>query len=188
MTVYEREVKNFRELNQVAKQHGVVLFGSTFAKGIPVCELRQAFDLDCDIYNRSLSDLSVFDAKTVLADCVNALHPSKILLQLGETDLERGYRTIPEIVSAYEEVVRELQKQNKNTDIVLVSVCENKNGIYPAELNKQLEALAKKEHCRYADIGDALSDASPEVKTFHLLERFIRNKFTFNDVANLLYA
>ena len=84
MTVYEREVKNFRELNQVAKQHGVVLFGSTFAKGIPVCELRQAFDLDCDIYNRSFSDLSVFDAKNVLADCVNALHPSKILLQLAK--------------------------------------------------------------------------------------------------------
>ena len=113
MVAYERELKNFRQLNKIAKRHGVVLFGSSFAKEIPVCELRQTFDLDCAIYNRSITDLSVFDAKDLLEDCVDTLKPTRILLQLGETDLERGYKTIPEIISAYESIVTTLKEKNK---------------------------------------------------------------------------
>lgn len=63
MNIYEREVENFRKLNRIAKKNSVVLLGSTFAKDIPVSELVQTFDIDCNVYNRSLTDLSVFDAE-----------------------------------------------------------------------------------------------------------------------------
>ena len=184
--IYEREAEEYCRLNELAVRNGVVLFGSTFAKEIPVGELRQAFDLDFNIYNRSFTDVSVFDAEPLLMECAESLAPSKILLQLGETDLERGYRSVPEIISAYDSLVKNLRKRNRFTDIVIVSVCENSNGIQPSEFNSQLENMAKKNKCRFADISNASSDRMPVVKAFSMLKRFMRNGITFCDAMNMV--
>lgn len=184
--VYEREAAAYMKLNELAVSNGVVMMGSTFAKDIPVGELRQAFELDCNIYNRSFADLSVFDAEPLLINCVETLAPAKIVLQLGETDLERGFKTIPEIIAEYTTVVKALKKRNRFTDIVIVSVCETGDGIQPAEFNAQLEKMAKKLGCKYADITSAASDRMPCVKAFSLLKRFMRSQLTFTDAMTMV--
>ena len=184
--MYEREAEEYCRLNDFAVRNGIVLFGSTFAKEIPVGELRQAFNLDCNIYNRSFADVSVFDAEELLIKCAESLAPSKILLQLGETDLERGYRSVPEIISAYDSLVKNLKKRNRFTDIVIVSVCENSNDIQPSEFNSQLEDIAKKNKCKFADISNASSDRMPVVKAFSMLKRFMRNGITFCDAMTMV--
>lgn len=184
--VYEREAEEYRKLNEFAVRNGVVLFGSTFAKEIPVGELRQAFDLDLNIYNRSFTDVSIFDAEALLIECVESLAPSKILLQLGETDLERGYRSVPEIIAAYDSLVKSIKKRNRFTDIVIVSVCENSNDIQPSEFNSQLEAMAKKNKCKFADISNASSDRMPVVKAFSMLKMFMRSGITFCDAMTMV--
>lgn len=184
--IYEREAEEYCRLNELAVRNGVVLFGSTFAKEIPVGELRQAFDLDFNIYNRSFTDVSVFDAEPLLMECVESLAPSKILLQLGETDLERGYKSVPEIIAAYDSLVKSIKKRNRFTDIVIVSVCENSNGIQPSEFNSQLEKMAKKNKCKFADISNAVSDRMPAVKAFSMLKRFMRNGITFCEAMNMV--
>ncbi len=186
INAYERETDVYKQLNKIARKDGIVLFGSNFAKAIPVCELKQAFELDCDIYNRSLTDLSVFDAEGLLDRCVISLAPKKVLLQLGETDLERGYCTIPEIINAYEKVIVKLRKANKRCQITLVSVCNNGSELHPGELNKQIEKLARKEKCKYADISPAFSNDSPSVKAFSLLKRFFRDRLTDYDTMNMI--
>lgn len=184
--VYEREAEEYCKLNEFAVKNGIVLFGSTFAKDIPVGELRQAFDLDCNIYNRSFTDVSIFDAEALLMECVESLAPSKILLQLGETDLERGYRSVPEIIAAYDSLVKSIKKRNRFTDIVIVSVCENSNDIQPSEFNSQLENMAKKNKCKFADISNAASDRMPVVKAFSMLKMFMRNGITFCDAMTMV--
>ena len=94
MNVYEREIKEYSSLNRIAKKNSIVLLGSTFAKNIPVSELSLSYGMNNDIYNRSITDLSVFDASTVIEYCIKEIQPRKILIQLGETDLARGYKTI----------------------------------------------------------------------------------------------
>lgn len=187
MNIYEREINNFRQLNKVANTNGVVLFGSTFAKNIPVCELKQSFDIDCDMYNRSITDLSVFDAEALLEDCVTALAPKTLLIQLGETDLERGFHTIPEIIEAYEKIVAKLKSADKHCDIVIISVCESAVTIHPEELNKQLELAARRMKCKYADISSAFYNDSPGVKAFSLLSFFMQNDISFFDAMKMLH-
>ena len=184
--MYEREAEEYCRLNDFAVRNGIVLFGSTFAKEIPVGELRQAFNLDCNIYNRSFADVSVFDAEKLLIKCAESLAPSKILLQLGETDLERGYKSVPEIIAAYDSLVKSIKKRNRFTDIVIVSVCENSNGIQPSEFNSQLEKMAKKNKCKFADISNAASDRMPVVKAFSMLKMFMRNGITFCEAMNMV--
>ena len=184
--MYEREAEEYCRLNDFAVRNGIVLFGSTFAKDIPVGELRQAFNLDCNIYNRSFADVSVFDAEELLIKCAESLAPSKILLQLGETDLERGYKSVPEIIAAYDSLVKSIKKRNRFTDIVIVSVCENSNGIQPSEFNSQLKKMAKKNKCKFADISNASSDRMPSVKAFSMLKMFMRNGITFCEAMNMV--
>ena len=184
--MYEREAEEYCRLNDFAVRNGIVLFGSTFAKEIPVGELRQAFNLDCNIYNRSFADVSVFDAEELLIKCAESLAPSKILLQLGETDLERGYKSVPEIIAAYDSLVKSIKKRNRFTDIVIVSVCENSNGIQPSEFNSQLKKMAKKNKCKFAAISNASSDRMPSVKAFSMLKMFMRNGITFCEAMNMV--
>lgn len=184
--ICKREAEEYCRLNEFAARNGVVLFGSTFAKDIPVGELRQAFDLDLNIYNRSFTDISVFDAEALLIECAESLAPSKLLLQLGETDLERGYRSVPEIIVAYDSLVKSIKKRNRFTDIVIVSVCENSNGIQPSVFNTQLEDMAKKNKCKFADISNAASDRMPVVKAFSMLKMFMRNGITFCEAMNMV--
>lgn len=185
MGLYERDIKNFRNLNRIANKNGVVLFGTSFLKEIPVCELNQTYDLNCDIYNRSLIDLSVFSADKLLKDCVFDLSPKKILLQLGETDLEQGYHSIPEIIKAYEDIISKIKEKNKHCKIVIVSICENESGIYPEEFNCRLEAMAKRNKCQYADISSAVSNDMPFVKAFSLLSLFMVDKISLCDIISV---
>lgn len=180
LNTYERELKGYRTLNEISNTNGVVLFGSTFAKEIPVGELKQSFEVSGDIYNRSISDLSVFDAENLVDDCVNALCPKKVLVQLGETDLERGFHTVDDIVSAYERLIGRIKKDNKHCKIVVVSVCLNS----PSELNRRLEALAKKMHCTFADITRSTASENPQVKAFSLLKCFFSNRVSFSDAMS----
>lgn len=186
LKVYEREAEEYRRLNEFAVRNGIVLFGSTFAKDIPVGELRQAFDLDCNIYNRSFTDVSVFDAEALLVEYAESLAPASIILQLGETDLERGYKSVNEIISAYDSLVKNIKKRNRFTDIVIASVCENGNSIQPTVFNSQLEEMAKKCKCKFADISGASSDRIPVVKAFSMLKRFMRNGITFCDAMTMV--
>lgn len=187
MKLYENECRYYRNLNKVAKYNGVVLFGSSFAKQIPVSELRQDFELNYNIYNRSITDLSVFDAASVLNDCVLDLYPDKVLIQLGETDLEQGFRTIDEITAQYELIVNQIRSRQKGCQITIVSVCDEGNGLYPEQLNKKLEQLAGRLGCAFADISAALSSESPDVKAFSLLKRFFRDRNN-DEMLHLVFA
>lgn len=188
MELYANELKNYRQLNEVARANGVVLFGSTFAKNIPVSELKQDFELDCNIYNRSLTDLSVFDAASVLDDCVINLAPEKVLIQLGETDLESGFKSISEIVAQYELIISHIHSRLKKCEITLISVCDPDASLYPEELNAQLKVLAEKNGCQYADIYPVLANEAPAVKAFYLLKRFFRGRLSEYDALNMRFA
>ena len=177
--LYRRELKEYRALNHVAEGRGVVLFGSTFAKEMPICELKQAFGIDRNIYNRSFYDLTVFDAAAVADECVLPLEPSKVLVNLGETDLIRGLHSVTEITDACEALVKKL-RSTLHCEVVVVSVCGS-DDVRPAELNRRLEDMAKKCGCAYADIASSAAAEEPELDAFAGLRCFMLDRIGFCD-------
>lgn len=182
MNEYLNEIKSYEMLNEIADKDGVVVFGSTFTKNIPVSELAQALCLKCSIFNRSFNDLSVFDAVELFEATVKPLEPKKVLLQLGETDLARGYKSIDEIVNAYENLITTMRIYNKRISIVVVSVCSNEADAMA--LNVRLEELARKCKCQYADVTPATKTEKPGIKAFSMLKFFIKDKVSFYDAMN----
>lgn len=177
--VYGRDLREYAALNKVAPAGGVVIFGSSFAKDIPTGELQQTFGFDRKIYNRSLYELSVFDAAALVESCIGELAPSKILIVLGETDLRAGVHTIPEIVEAYSRLIADLRRRY-SCKIVVVSVCGDSD-LHPEELNRKLEDMAHANSALYADITAAASAESPEIDAFCSLRCFMLDRVGFFD-------
>ncbi len=188
MNIYEREIKEYNELNKVAKKYSVVIFGSSFAKNIPASELAGSYNMDCDIYNRSINDLSVFDAPNVIEKCIADINPCKIIIQLGETDLAKGYKTISEIADAYKKLIIKIKDYIDTCEIIITSVCNSETPIYPSELNSELSSIALNMKCKYADITAAETHKQPYIRAFEMLKPYIRtSKLSFFDAMNMVH-
>lgn len=183
MNEYTYELDCYRNLNEVSEKGGVVIFGSTFTKNIPASELGQTFKLNCGIYNRSFTDLSVFDADELVDEAVISLSPKKVILQLGETDLARGYKSHEEILNAYEKLITKLKKSDKHVKIILASVCSEDDDT--KRFNASLENLSKKCKCQYADVTKANDSKTPFIEAFKKLRYFMLDQITFFDAMNL---
>ncbi len=188
MSIYEREIKEYTALNKVAKKGSIVIFGSSFAKNIPASELAGSYNMDCCIYNRSINDLSVFDAPNVIEKCIADIVPRKIIIQLGETDLAKGYKTIPEIADAYKKLIVEIKNYIDSCEIIITSVCNSETLIYPSELNSKLSSIALNMKCKYADITVAEAHKQPYIRAFEMLKPYIRtSNLSFADSMNMVH-
>ena len=78
----------YHSLNELANPNGMIIFGGNSDISIPLCELKQAFALDNDIYNRSFSDLSVTNALEYYDTYIADLKPESILIHIGESDID----------------------------------------------------------------------------------------------------
>lgn len=184
LDIFEKEIEHYNTLNNIAKPDSVILFGSTFAKTIPVGELNKSMNLDCDIYNRSFTDLSVFDAEALIEKCVFPLQPKKIVLQLGETDLERGSKTIPEIINKYKELIQKIKSFDDHCKIVIASIGSSSTDSFPITFNEELKKMAKDYNCRYVDITSAFNDITPPICAFRIMKLFLINHISFYDAMN----
>jgi len=183
MKEFEKELNCYKHLNKITRRGCVVVFGSTFAKSIPVSELTQTFGLDCVVYNRSFNDLSVFDAADLAEEAVMEIEPKKVVILLGETDLERGYKTVDEIAAGYEKLISVLKGYDKKLKIVTVSVCSDEKDT--AKFNSALEKLSNKAKCQYADITGTQDNEVPYVGAFGKLRFFMQDRLSFYDAMNL---
>lgn len=182
MNEFQKELDYYKKLNSAVKHGEVVLLGSTFAGNIPVSELAQAFETDCRIYSRCFNDLSVSDALSVVNEAVLSLNPSKVVIQLGETDIERGYKSVNEIISDYEKLIGMIKAYDRKMKIVIVSVCSSESET--TELNKALEKMADRNKCQFADIGNDYSSDSPYIKAFSKLRYFFQERISLFDIMN----
>ncbi len=148
------EAKNYAALNDLAEKGGTVIFGGKEDKDIPLCELKQAFELDSNFYNRSFDNISVANAKELYESCVTALEPDTILLHIGENDLDLFGDSSDKFISLYRELIGKIKADNKKCRIAIVSLKNYDGNSLVAKLNEQLKYLADSEKCEFADISE----------------------------------
>lgn len=148
------QVKNYVTLNDLAEKGGTVIFGGKEDKSIPLCELKQAFDLDSKLYNRSFDNISVTNAKDLYEDCVALLEPETLLLHIGENDLDLFGDSSDKFISLYRELIGKIKADNKKCRIAIVSLKNYDGNSLVAKLNEQLKYLADSERCEFADISE----------------------------------
>lgn len=149
----EKEVKRYLSLNGLAEQGGIVIFGGRDDLNIPLGELKQAFSIEQNIYNRSIDGLSVTEAATVYDECVAPLAPETVLIHIGEADFKLFEEDAAMFDNKYQELIAHIRAEKKTCRIVVVSLRNYDNNPLISELNKHLKYTADSERCEYGDIA-----------------------------------
>ncbi|MDO4488465.1 MAG: hypothetical protein Q4B67_05210 [Eubacteriales bacterium] len=192
----ENEIIQYRMLNKLAEQGGIVIFGSVEDKHIPTGELRQAFALESKVYNRSFESLSINDAVDAYDKVVAPLLPETVLLHLGEADRELFKAEPMEFDNRYRELIAYIRKQNKNCRIAVVSLRNYDNDPEIAEINRHLKFIADSERCEFGDIS-AKKVWNPittiNAASFELVYSFgfgqpLKNKYPLYDLVKIMFC
>lgn len=149
----DNAIKKYTALNELAEQGGIVILGGSADKDIPLCELKQAFALEANLYNRSVDDLSVDTAAKVYEACVAPLHPETVLLHIGAADLQVFEEHPAEFDQTYRELIAHIKATDPKCGIVIISLKNPEEKANIAEMNRHLRYIAESEQCRYGDIA-----------------------------------
>lgn len=151
--MFENEIKKYQALNELAEQNGIVIIGGTEDKNIPLCELKQAFELNSNLYNRSIDNLSVNDVSKIYDACVAHLNPESVLLHIGNADLKLFEDNSSDFDNKYRELIKHIRTSNPKCNIAIISLknADDNNNI--TEINKHLKYIAESERCEYGDIS-----------------------------------
>ena len=145
-------IKNYAMLNELAQQGGVVIMGGADDMNIPLCELKQAFELDYNLYNRSVPGLSVSNAKEMYSAHAAALRPDCLLIHVGDADAELFAKEPETFDRLLGELVKYIKSQEKQCDVALISVRNPQNSDVIAEMNRHIQYVAESERCEFGDI------------------------------------
>lgn len=190
----EKEAKRYLSLNGLAEQDGIVIFGGRDDLNIPLGELKQAFSIEQNIYNRSIDGLSVTEAVPVYDEYVAPLAPETVLIHIGEADLKLFEEDAAVFDNKYQELIAHIRAEKKTCRIVVVSLRNYDNNPLINELNKHLKYMADSEHCEYGDIASkkvwnpkSTKDAISFVYSIGFV-RPLKNKRPIYDLVKILFC
>ena len=147
------EIEKYERLNQIAQSKGIVVFGGSDDTNIPLCELRQAFDIEENMYNRSFHELSIEHAIEAYDSCVAPISPETVFIHIGKYDIELLHKNPNLFDSKYLELIEHIRAENKTCRIAVVSMKNYYNDPDIAEMNRHLKFIADSEKCEYGDIS-----------------------------------
>ena len=190
----EQEIKKYKILNAIAEQNGIVVFGGTEDTGISLCELKQAFGINENCYNRSFENLSVKEACDIYDSCIAELVPETVLLHIGSADIELFKTSSDSFTDKYRKLISRIKKDNKRCRIAIVSLKNYDAGSDIAELNKHLKYIADSEKCEFCDISEKKvwnPEQTKAVVSFVYNIGFVRplkNKRPLNDLVKMIFC
>ena len=190
----ETEILKYQKLNELAQTGGIVILGGSEDLNIPLCEIRQAFEMEENLYNRSFMDFSVTDSVVAYDACVSALKPETILLHVGQMDLDMLQQNAAEFDSQYRALINHIRAQNKHCRIAIVSLRNYENDPVIANMNTHLKYIADMEHCEYGDIASrrvwnpkATLDAANFVRNIGFM-RPLKVEHSIFDLTKMLFC
>lgn len=190
----KREMQRYAALNGLAEKDGTVILGGSADREIPLCELKQAFALNVDLYNRSISDLSVRTAIEAYDACVAPLAPESVLLHIGAADTEFFAEHPADFDQKYRELIEHIKAVDSKCSIVIIALRNPEEATDIAEMNKHLRYIAESEHCEYGDIAAKRiwnPKETKDVVSFVYSTGFVRplkNKRPIYDLVKILFC
>ena len=190
----ELEIRKYQSLNKVANCGGIVMFGSKDLFDLPLCELKQAFDINDDLYNRSFESLSLNDAQDVYAQCVSDIKPDTLFIQLGADDVEMFSNDKEKFIYLYRSLIFSIKRKNRKCRVAIVSLKNYDDDKVISEINKQLKYIADSENCDYCDVSHKKPCNLQQIKN---ISSFIYNmgfvqplnqKRQINDLSRMLFC
>lgn len=184
MTI-EEKLARYRKMNESVQKGQTLFVGSSLMEMFPVEKLLGEAGYDGIVYNRGIGGYVIDDLRSSLEECVFALAPRRIFINIGTNDLTRAEWSIGEIMENYDRLITEIRTKLPETEIYFMAyypvnpeVAED--GIREAlqirtnekllQANCEVKKLAAKYQAHYIDVNDALKDTKGQLKAAYTLE------------------
>lgn len=194
MKLRDTEIKGYVALNDLTEGGGVVILGGTQDRQLPVTELKEAFHLDMNVYNRSLTELTVADAIETFDRSAAALKPDYVLLHLGRADLARFSVDAAGFDRDYRALIGHIRSVcGKGTAIAVVSLDNPNHSAMVVEMNRRLQLIAESERCEFCDVRSMSWKPAAARETMDFVREVgfmmpLRIKRPVYDVARIFFA
>lgn len=181
---------NYQNLNAMAEENAVILFGGSLDQAIPVSELAQSFGFNFKIYNRSSNNISIKDAKTAFDKGIKPIKPEGILIHLGDTDLTMFKNNPSDFDNYYLDLIADIKVTNPKCRIALVSVYNKSANQQISEMNRHIKAISLSEKCDYINIDNAKlwNPATTQAALTFAHNMGLNVRKPLCDVAEILYS
>lgn len=176
------------------KSDSVILFGGSKDKEIPVAEIAQDYEFNFKMMNRSVSGLSLKDAKKAFLENVEAINPEAVIIHVGEEDLDMFNRNNASFDVQYLELISTVKAQNPSRRIALISnVSADKTEDF-SDMNRHIKAIADSEKCTFVNIDNAKlwnPENTKQLMAFMYdigFDQPLHVKKPLGDIAEILYS
>ena len=183
-TAVLEQKKIFHEVNSITGSTASVIFGEERFAELPVSELVQDFGLNISVCNRSVEHATIADAFDLLDECIFELHPRRVFLNFGETDMVQPDFDRDRFLADYARLIHKIH-EGCGSRVFVVSVLAN--DAESLRLNADLEALATRQGCGYVDAAHIFGHEKPHLRLFSELMHCMREgRMSFTEAMQAL--
>ncbi len=182
----EEKIERFRHLNRFVRKGQIVFAGSSLMEQFPIYEFLQNDQLPYTIYNRGVGGYTTTDLLAVLDECIFALEPSVLFLNIGTNDISSPAYVQSEMLDRYAQILDQVKARLPKTKIFLLAFypCnpdaasglgdynpfQYRTNARIDEANQGVKELAARYGAEYLDLNDGLKDEQGRLKAEYTIE------------------
>lgn len=180
------KLERFRRLNAYVKKGQVLFAGSSLMEQFPIYEFLMDFDLPYSIYNRGIGGYTTQELLDSMDECIYALEPGVIFLNIGTNDLNSRDYTLAGLLEKYEAIVHGIRDRLPDAKLFLLAYYpvnpDAADNPYTAEMfryrtnerireaNTGVHALAERYGAGYLDLNAGIMDGEGKLRAEYTVE------------------
>lgn len=176
----------FRHLNAYVRKGQILFAGSSLMEQFPIYEFLLDFQLPYTIYNRGVGGFTTDEFYEALEDCVFALEPAHLFLNIGTNDLNAPEDPMDHLMANYEKILQAIRQRLPQTRLYLmayypvnptVDTVPRMQEIFRHRTNERIRQasegvrqLAQRYGARFLDCNGGLTDDQGNLKREYTIE------------------
>jgi lysophospholipase L1-like esterase len=183
------KVTKYKYLNQFVKKGQILMVGSSLMENFPINELRQSFGIDKIIYNRGICGTVTTELLATMEECIFALEPSKMFINIGTNDIGTPGYTLEGLISNYTNILTQVKVRLPQCKVFVMAYypvntvadyglpADRKEEMFKTrtnealvKANKAVEQLGNKFGYEYIDVNEGLMDEKGNLKAEFAIE------------------
>ena len=182
----EDKLARFRHLNPYVRKGQILFAGSSLMEQFPIYEFLLDFQLPYTIYNRGVGGFTTDEFYAALEDCVFALEPAHLFLNIGTNDLNGPEYRLSRLLDNYEKILQAIRGRLPATRLYLMAyypvnpavatlphmqeIFRHRTNARIREASEGVRALTARYGARFLDCNAGLIDADGNLKAEYTIE------------------
>ena len=182
----EDKLARFRHLNPFVRKGQIVFAGSSLMEQFPIYEFLLDFQLPYTIYNRGVGGFTTDEFYAALENCVFALEPAHLFLNIGTNDLNGPEYRLSRLLDNYEKILQAIRGRLPATRLYLMAyypvnpavatiphmqeIFRHRTNARIREASEGVRALAARYGAQFLDCNAGLTDGEGNLKAEYTIE------------------